>query len=211
MSPRMTRRSILQECLALGSLTIISSASATEMIAAWDEREKLVRKPTPWNELGPFYKKSAPQTASLRAPGDAGMPLSVSGQVFDVRGEIVPLAKIEVWQTDHLGHYDLDGYRYCATLIGDSAGKYFFESVIPGHYPDRVCQHIHYLVTAPGHKPITTQLYFATDPVFEGDPSRNFRREPLLASAELVRPVVLRGDPKNLLADVSFELVMERL
>jgi catechol 1,2-dioxygenase len=139
------------------------------------------------------------------------MPLSVSGQVFDVRGEIVPLAKIEVWQTDHLGHYDLDGYRYRATLIGDSAGKYFFESVIPGHYPDRVCQHIHYLVTAPGHKPITTQLYFATDPVFEGDPSRNFRREPLLASAELVRPVVLRGDPKNLLADVSFELVMERL
>jgi len=207
----MTRRSILQECLALGSLTIISSASATELIAAWDEHEKLVRKPTPWNELGPFYKKSAPQTASLRAPGDAGMPLSVSGQVFDVRGEIVPLAKIEVWQTDHLGHYDLDGYRYCATLIGDSAGKYFFESVIPGHYPDRVCQHIHYLVTAPGHKPITTQLYFATDSVFEGDPSRNFRREPLLASAELVRPVVLRGDPKNLLADVSFELVMERL
>ena len=211
MSPRMTRRSILQECLALGSLTIISSASATELIAAWDEHEKLVRKPTPWNELGPFYKKSAPQTASLRAPGDAGMPLSVSGQVFDVRGEIVPLAKIEVWQTDHLGHYDLDGYRYCATLIGDSAGKYFFESVIPGHYPDRVCQHIHYLVTAPGHKPITTQLYFATDSLFEGDPSRNFRREPLLASAELVRPVVLRGDPKNLLADVSFELVMERL
>jgi len=207
----MTRRSILQECLALGSLTIISSASATELIAAWDEHEKLVRKPTPWNELGPFYKKSAPQTASLRAPGDAGMPLSVSGQVFDVRGEIVPGAKIEVWQTDHLGHYDLDGYRYRATLIGDSAGKYFFESVIPGHYPDRVCQHIHYLVTAPGHKPITTQLYFATDPVFEGDPSRNFRREPLLASAELVRPVVLRGDPKNLLADVSFELVMERL
>ncbi len=211
MSPRMTRRSILQECLALGSLTIISSASATELIAAWDEHEKLVRKPTPWNELGPFYKKSAPQTASLRAPGDAGMPLSVSGQVFDVRGEIVPLAKIEVWQTDHLGHYDLDGYRYRATLVGDSAGKYFFESVIPGHYPDRVCQHIHYLVTALGHKPITTQLYFATDPVFEGDPSRNFRREPLLASAELVRPVVLRGDPKNLLADVSFELVMERL
>ena len=211
MSPRITRRSILQECLALGSLTIISSASATELIAAWDEHEKLVRKPTPWNELGPFYKKSAPQTASLRAPGDAGMPLSVSGQVFDVRGEIVPLAKIEVWQTDHLGHYDLDGYRYRATLIGDSAGKYFFESVLPGHYPDRVCQHIHYLVTALGHKPITTQLYFATDSVFEGDPSRNFRREPLLASAELVRPVVLRGDPKNLLADVSFELVMERL
>src|SRR2546425_6408770 len=136
---------------------------------------------------------------------------SVSGQVLDVRGDIVPEAKLEIWQTDHLGHYDLDGYRYRATLISDAGGKYSFDSVMPGDYPDRVCQHIHYLVTAPGHKTITTQLYFATDPVFEGDPGRNFSREPLLASAELVRPVVLRGDPKNVFADVNFELVMERL
>jgi protocatechuate 3,4-dioxygenase beta subunit len=210
-SPRITRRSMLQKCLAFGSLTIVSSISTAKMIAALEEHEKLVKKPTPWNELGPFYKKGAPQAAALRTPGDPGMPLSVTGQVFDVCGEVVPAAKIEVWQTDHRGHYDLDGYRYRATLVSDASGKYSFDSVIPGHYPDRVCQHIHYLVTAPGHKPITTQLYFATDPVFEGDPARNFSHEPLLASAELVRPVVLRGDPKNLFADVSFELVMERL
>jgi hydroxyquinol 1,2-dioxygenase len=67
----------------------------------------------------------------LRAPGDPGMPLSVSGQVFDVRGEIVPGAKIEVWQTDHLGHYDLDGYRYRATLMSNAGGKYSFDSVSP--------------------------------------------------------------------------------
>jgi len=210
-SLRLGRREILQKCLALGSLTILSAAFPSELIAAWEEREKLARKPTPWNELGPFYKKSAPHTASLRAPGDPGIPLSVSGQVLDVRGDIVPEAKLEIWQTDHLGHYDLDGYCYRATLISDAGGKYSFDSVMPGHYPDRVCQHIHYLVTAPGHKTITTQLYFATDPVFEGDPGRNISREPLLASAELVRPVVLRGDPKNVFADVNFELVMERL
>jgi len=208
-TPRMKRRDILQKCLTLGSLTILSSA--TKLIVAWEEREKLVRKPTPWNELGPFYKKQAPRSTSLRAPGDPGMPLSVSGQVFDVRGEIVSGAKIEIWQTDHLGHYDLDGYRYRATLISDASGKYAFESMMPGHYPDRVCQHIHYLVNAPGHKPITTQLYFATDPVFEGDPDRNYNRDPVLLSRELVRPVVLRGDPKNVFADVKFELVMERL
>jgi len=207
----MKRRDILQKCLTLGSLTILSSNSATKLIVAWEEREKLVRKPTPWNELGPFYKKQAPRSTSLRAPGDPGMPLSVSGQVFDVRGEIVSGAKIEIWQTDHLGHYDLDGYRYRATLISDASGKYAFESMMPGHYPDRVCQHIHYLVNAPGHKPITTQLYFATDPVFEGDPDRNYNRDPVLLSRELVRPVVLRGDPKNVFVDVKFELVMERL
>jgi len=210
-TPRMKRRDILQKCLTLGSLTILSSNSATKLIVAWEEREKLVRKPTPWNELGPFYKKQAPRSTSLRAPGDPGMPLSVSGQVFDVRGEIVSGAKIEIWQTDHLGHYDLDGYRYRATLISDASGKYAFESMMPGHYPDRVCQHIHYLVNAPGHKPITTQLYFATDPVFEGDPDRNYNRDPVLLSRELVRPVVLRGDPKNVFVDVKFELVMERL
>jgi protocatechuate 3,4-dioxygenase beta subunit len=47
------------------------------------------------------------------------MPLSVSGQVFDVRGEVFPAAKIEVWQTEHLGHYDLEGYRYRTTLVGN--------------------------------------------------------------------------------------------
>jgi protocatechuate 3,4-dioxygenase beta subunit len=210
-SPRVNRRDILQKCLALGSLAIFSSTSATELIAAWDEREKLVRTATPWNELGPFYKKRAPQTSSLRAPQDPGMPLSVSGRIFDVHGEVVSGAKLEVWQTDHLGHYDLDGYRYRATLISDTNGKYSFDSVMPGHYPDRVCQHIHYLVTAPAHKTVTTQLYFATDPVFEGDPDRNYKRDPVLLSRELVRPVVLRGDPKNVFADVTFELVMERL
>jgi len=27
-----------------------------------------------------------------------------------------------------------------------------------------VCQHVHYLVTALGHKTLVTELYFATDP-----------------------------------------------
>ena len=48
------------EIVALGSLTIISSATASALISAWEEHEKSARKPTPWNELGPFYKKGAP-------------------------------------------------------------------------------------------------------------------------------------------------------
>ena len=78
---------------------------------------------------------------------------------------------------------------------------------MPGHYPDRVCQHIHYLVTAPGCKPLITQLYFASDPVFEGDPDRNFTRDPLIHSRELVLPVILTGDPKEIKATVKFELL----
>ena len=205
----LNRREILQKCLALGSITLIASSSRAAMLLAFEEKE--LRKPTPANELGPFYKKRAPETATLRAPGDPGMPLSVSGQILDTRGEKLPNVVVEVWQTDHLGHYDLDGYRYRAKLPADNSGNYKFESVMPGHYPDRVCQHIHYLVTAPGHKPLVTQLYFATDPVFEGDPDKNFNRDPLIHSRELVRPVMLVGDPKDIHAAVNFELCLERV
>ena len=205
----LSRREILQKCLALGSVTLMTSHSSAAMLLAFEEKE--LRKPTPANELGPFYKKRAPETATLRAPGDPGMPLSVSGQILDTRAEKLPNAVVELWQTDHLGHYDLDGYRYRAKLPTDSSGNYKFESVMPGHYPDRVCQHIHYLVTAPGHKPLVTQLYFATDPVFEGDPDKNFNRDPLIHSRELVRPVMLVGDPKDIYGAVNFELCLERV
>ena len=66
-------------------------------------------------------------------------------------------------------------------------------------------------ITAPGHKPLVTQLYFATDPVFEGDPDRNFGRDPLIHSRELVRPVLLKGDPQEMQAVVNFDAVLEML
>jgi protocatechuate 3,4-dioxygenase beta subunit len=141
------------------------------------------------------------------------MPLSLSGHVFNTRGDVLPSATIEVWQTDHAGHYDIDGYRYRGIVRADDSGQYKIESVIPGHYPDksRICQHIHYLVTAPGHKTLVTQLYFATDSAFEGDPDKNYTRDPVIQSRELVRPVVLLGDPETVHAAVRFELCLERL
>jgi protocatechuate 3,4-dioxygenase beta subunit len=192
------------------SLAVIPSLSLSEAAWAW-QHDQNARKPTAWDEIGPFYKRAAARTTQLRRPGDPGLPVHVSGQVFDTRGEVLSGAKIEVWQADHFGHYDLDGYDYRALLTADREGKYGFDSVMPGHYPGRVCQHIHYLVSAPGHKPLTTQLYFATDPVFEGDPQRNYTRDPLIQSSELVRPVTLAGDPKEIHAVVNFEIVLEQL
>src|SRR5262249_9430169 len=147
----------------------------------------------------------------LRAPGDPGLPLAVSGVVFSTNGSRLPASHVEVWQADHLGQYDLKGFRYRATVVADPAGNYEFDSVMPGHYPGRVAQHIHYVVSALGHKPLTTQLFFATDPAFQGDPDRNYRREPLLHSRELIRPVAIGGDPNEIRAMVNFEIVLERL
>ena len=203
----LTRRELLERCAVLGAVTVATTVSLPTLAEAWDAAE--AKKPTPWCELGPFYKRQAPHTPMLRTASDAGMPMALSGVVYNTRGEIVPDAKVEIWQADNDGHYDVDGYRFRALLEPGPKGAYAIESVIPGHYPDRVCQHMHFLVTAPGVKPLITQMYFATDPVFEGNPDKNYRRDPLCTSRELVRPVVIKGDPKQIVEAVTFDLVLE--
>ena len=209
MRTRISRRDLLEKCMAMGVVTGAPGLSPSIIAEAWARSEATPRPPTPQAELGPFYKRLAPATNDLRRPGDPGMPLVIDGTVFSSRGEILPGASLEVWQTNHVGLYDLEGYHYRAKLAADAQGKYGFTSVMPGHYPQRVCQHTHYLVTAPGFKPLVTQLYFATDPVFEGDPDKNYTRDPLITSRELVRPVTLTGDPKEMHASVRFEIVLE--
>ena len=146
-----------------------------------------------------------------RGANDSGMPLAVAGTVYSVNGNILQDATLEIWQTDNAGHYDNQGYLYRAIMKPDGKGGYAFESVLPGHYPARVAQHVHYLVTAPGHKPITTQLYFATDPVFQGDPDKNMKADPLITSRELIRAVVIKGDPgTHIVAAVNFDIVLEK-
>ena len=206
----MNRRELLERCFALGALTIAGATSLSAIASAWDEAEGGARQPTPWCELGPFYKRSAPHNAMLRGVHDPGMPLSVAGTVYNVKGELLRDATVEVWQTDNAGHYDVEGYRYRAVLQPDQKALYKFDSVMPGHYPQRVCQHVHYLVQAPGHKPLITQLYFSTDPVFEGNPDKNYKRDPLITSRELVRPVMIKGEPKEMFALVNFDIVLEK-
>ena len=168
-----SRRDVLRECLAGGALLTSAAWTEHDVLAAWMGAQT-ERPVTPHVEMGPFYKKRAPATPMLRAAGDKGMPLSVSGRVLGTHGEPLREARIEIWQADDGGIYDLDGYRFRALLSPSASGDYSFESVIPGHYPARVARHVHYLVTAPGYQPLSTQLYFATDEVFEGNPDKNF-------------------------------------
>ena len=81
------------------------------------------KKATQWNEIGPFYKRQAPNQARLRLEGDPGLPLRVSGAVLGTRGEALAGAKVELWHADHQGLYDLDGYRFRATLAADDEGR----------------------------------------------------------------------------------------
>ena len=206
---RPTRRDVLRECLATGILLVPARWTDADVMHAWIEAPQN-RQPTAHVEMGPFYKRRAPATPMLRAAGDPGVPLTVNGRVISVHGEAVAGATIEVWQANHGGLYDLDGYRYRAALAPPPSGAYTFESVVPGHYPARVARHVHYFVTAPGYKPLSTQLYFATDEVFEGKPDTLYTKDPLITSATLVRPVRLAGPPERATASVEFELVMEK-
>jgi protocatechuate 3,4-dioxygenase beta subunit len=204
----LNRRDLLFKCMALGVVKLGVGLSPAMAVEAWLKAENAARQATPIDELGPFYRRGAPDTATLCSASDPGMPLKVVGAVYNIRGEVMPGAKIEVWHAGHLGHYDLTGYRYRGTLIAGSDGKYNFQSVIPGHYPSRVCQHIHFLVTAPGQKTLVTQMYFGSDSAFKGDPAKNHGDCP---STELVRPVLLQGFPEAMSASANFELVLEAL
>jgi protocatechuate 3,4-dioxygenase beta subunit len=211
MSHSLSRRDVLRMCTAFGALTLSTPISTNAAIDLIQTAESGTFCPTPTTVLGPFYKKLAPKTSVLRMADDPGLPLSVRGRVSDARGNTLDGAVIEVWHANHLGRYDIEGYRFRAMLIAGKAGEYAFESVMPGHYPDRVAQHLHYLVSAPGHKPLVTQLYFAIDQVFEGNPAKNFHRDPLIPSVDVVRPVVLTGDHQTVSASVVFDLCLEQL
>jgi len=209
----LSRRDLLLKSLAIGVIKLSPGMIAASALESCLRAESGARPATPTDQLGPFYRRGTPKSggnsANLRAAGDPGLPLAVAGAVYDTRGAVVPEAKIEVWQTNHHGKYDITGYRYRALLLTSTKGEYDFQSVMPGHYPARKCQHIHFLVQAEGHKPLVTQMYFASDPIFKGNPGRNMNDD--CPSIELVRPILLSDQATTMGASATFELVMELL
>lgn len=106
--------------------------------------------PTRADSEGPFYVPGAPLTTST------GSGLTVAGRVLgapDCRP--VPGARVEWWQTDRSGRY---GDEHRGSQAADSDGNYRFTTDFPGEYPGRP-PHIHFKASAPGYRPLTTQLY----------------------------------------------------
>lgn len=211
MSHRLPRREMLEQCITRGLLIAGASLSQVQLLTAWQKAEEQAQKPTAAEVLGPFYRKGAPDTRALKAPGDAGFPLHVIGKVMDTRGRLIEGAKVELWHADHHGRYDTRGYKYRAAILPDSQGEYRVDTVMPGHYADRPAQHIHYLISAPGHKTLITQAYFATDPFFEGNPDKNWNKRGIAANKELVLPVKLfEGASEPAHAEIRFDLILEK-
>ena len=106
--------------------------------------------PTPWDEVGPFYRPNAPVRNTI------GKGYVLSGTVRSADDcRPLPNIRIEVWQTGPGGEYDAD---HRATLFSDQNGRYRLETSFPPPYASRP-SHIHILVDAKGFEGLITQHY----------------------------------------------------
>jgi protocatechuate 3,4-dioxygenase beta subunit len=165
--------------------------------------------PTPSNTLGPFYKKGAPKRERLVEGNEPGTPLLVAGRVVNTDGRALPAATVEVFHSDHQGEYDNQGFRHRGQIPVRESGEYKFETIMPGEYGGRA-QHIHYVIAAPNHRQLVTQLYFETDPKFEGNPDKNYTRDGLVWHRELIRPVTKVTKGSVSYSSVVFDICLEK-
>ncbi len=134
------------------------------------------------NIEGPYYRPGAPSRSDLVSAGISGIPLLISGRVLslDCRSALEN-AMLDVWQADSNGRYDNDGsfgapppaYRLRGKLVSDAQGGFSIRTIIPGRYLNGASYrpaHVHVKISAPGHRPLTTQLYFPDDPYNASDP-----------------------------------------
>ncbi|BFG79865.1 intradiol ring-cleavage dioxygenase [Paraburkholderia terrae] len=103
------------------------------------------RKPVGCTEatvFGPFHVENAPAYTLGEdvANGAKGEPCFVSGVVRGLSGEPVAHARMEVWQADADGYYDvqyegLEQSQARGVLSTDETGRYYFRSIVAEPYP----------------------------------------------------------------------------
>ncbi|MGW0838618.1 dioxygenase family protein [Streptomyces sp. NPDC002787] len=142
--------------------------------------------------LGPFFVQDSPGIAlgGDIAGGASGEPSWVEGRVTGPDGSPVAGARVEVWEADDDGMYDVQyddgGLAGRAHLFTDAEGRYRFWGLTPTPYPipddgpvgrllDRAgrspmrAPHLHFKVTAPGYRPLITHIFVAGDPTLDAD------------------------------------------
>ncbi|MFI5820605.1 dioxygenase [Streptomyces rishiriensis] len=144
--------------------------------------------------LGPFHVVESPR----RASGDsvdlmgAGTPCVVSLRVTSADGSPLAAASVDVWQCTEDGFYDVQQPDVQPRGNGrglfrtDHEGRLWFRTVVPSHYPiptdgpvGRLLlatgrhpyrpAHIHFIVEADGHRPLTTHMFVADSPYQDSD------------------------------------------
>jgi catechol 1,2-dioxygenase len=125
--------------------------------------------PTGSDIQGPFHQAGAPERTVLAGAEEPGERLVIEGHVWAPGcTSAIAGALLDVWHADENGAYHNGAeYRLRGQMVTDEEGAYRFETIRPGHYPTGGSMrpaHIHFTVSKPGYRSLTTQLYFAGDP-----------------------------------------------
>jgi len=143
--------------------------------------------------LGPFHTHEA---ETISHGGDmstdpGGEPCLVVCTVKDVKGNPVEGVKIDIWETDSTGHYDVqyaerDGPDGRCVMKSDEKGDFWFKAIVPvpypiphdgpvgkllkllGRHPWRPA-HMHFMFEKPGWDHLVTALYLKNDPYETSD------------------------------------------
>lgn len=168
-------------------LTASAGLAATAVSAAAFSNPTRI---TPSNPEGPFYPKNKQldmdtdltliEGHTERAQGEV---IRVTGRVLDEEGQPVEGALVDIWQANSHGRYHHEddpstapadpNFQGWGMVRTDAQGRYAFTTIKPGAYGvsddwDRP-PHIHYKVSRRGYREITTQMYFADEPLNDDD------------------------------------------
>lgn len=144
--------------------------------------------------LGPFHMVESPprELGENIALDDKGEPCLVTGRVTGVDGEPLSGAVVDVWQASADGFYDVQqpGVQPERNLRGlftaDDDGRFRFRTIVPRYYPIPADgpvgkllvatgrhpyrpAHIHFIVSMPGYRPVTTHLFVDDSPYLDSD------------------------------------------
>jgi protocatechuate 3,4-dioxygenase beta subunit len=106
-----------------------------------------------------YFDPHSPQRRNLRGRGIAGVPLTLTGRVFDESCAPVARALLDFFQADSRGKYDRKEIRLHGHQFADAQGGYLLRTIVPNHYLSRP-PHIHVKVQAPSGPVLETQLFF---------------------------------------------------
>ncbi|MCR3721982.1 hydroxyquinol 1,2-dioxygenase [Prauserella flava] len=142
--------------------------------------------------FGPFFVEDSPaiENGDDLAFGASGEPCWVEGTVTDTEGNPLAGARIEVWEADEDGRYDVQydaGKRAArAHLFTDVNGAYRFWGLTPTPYPipddgpvgemlavvgrsPLRAAHLHFMVSADHHRKLVTHIFPEGDSILWDD------------------------------------------